>query len=138
MAMHAIESFIARLDLIDWQNEMAVAESRPRVELSQHWRGELASATSAMETRLRLVKRRGGQREDLARITTKEHLLSTRYSSDIVISHLDVSCVRNSKDRHHDGSQLLRPGVLTQPSRRVSRLQRQTSDKMSVRTKGKR
>lgn len=36
------------------QNSTALAESRPRVELSQHCRGALASAASEMVTRLRL------------------------------------------------------------------------------------
>ena len=38
------------------QKSMAFAESRPRVELSQHWKGAADRAASAIVTRLRLRK----------------------------------------------------------------------------------
>ena len=93
MATAATPLVMCRPCLIDWQNEMAVAESRPRVELSQRARGACERMTSAMETRLRLrvssskgVSGVSGCQQ--CQIKKAHHVLSTRDAADVVVADL--------------------------------------------------
>jgi hypothetical protein len=56
MATHAVDPAYSVDILSVLQNSMALAASRPRVELSQHCKGEADSKASAIETRLRLQR----------------------------------------------------------------------------------
>jgi hypothetical protein len=96
-------------------NSMALAESRPRVELSQHCKGAPDRAASAIVTRFRLIV------SMLIKIPPVGNSLSTRDTSDEIVSNNRVDGMGDTKDRHNDVSEVSRELRLGQSSRRVSR-----------------
>ena len=76
-------------------NSTALAESSPRVELSQHCKGAPDKAASQIVTRLRLRVSRN-------KIRHQRNLLSTRDTPDKVITHDGVDCMQDT-EHSHDG-----------------------------------
>lgn len=97
------------------QNSTALAESRPRVELSQHCRGAPDSDASAMETRFRLGR---CQHWSLARVWTADSLATTD-TADEVVAYIGVDGVADTEDSHCNVAHVL--GILAsgQVGRRV-------------------
>ena len=117
------------------QNSIALAASRPRVELSQHCSGEDDRRASAIVTRFRLYRENRGKHEFQHIVTSTDmasHSLSTRNTSNVFVSDLCVDRVSNTQNAHNNITTMVSKFSSGRTRRRVLVRSRLGSKRQSV------